>query len=58
MTKEEAYIKIKQLVDRFNEQLPYYKKSDYNETQTRREFIDPFFKALGWDIDNEQGRNT
>jgi len=58
MTKEEAYIKIKQLVDRFNEQLPYYIKPDYNETQTRREFIDPFFKALGWDIDNEQGRNT
>lgn len=55
MTKEEAYLKIKQLVDRFNEQLPYYKKADYNETQTRREFIDPFFKALGWDIDNEQG---
>jgi len=55
MTKEESYIKIKQLVDRFNEQLPYYKKSDYNETQTHREFIDPFFKALGWDIDNEQG---
>jgi len=28
MTKEEAYIKIKQLVDRFTEQLPNYKKSD------------------------------
>ncbi len=55
MTKEEAFQKIKLLVDRFNEQLPYYKKGDYNETQTRREFIDPFFKALGWDIDNEQG---
>ena len=23
--------------------------------QARREFIDPLFKALGWDIDNEQG---
>lgn len=55
MTKEQSYQKIKLLVDRFNEQLPYYKKGDYNETQTRREFIDPFFKALGWDIDNEQG---
>ena len=22
---------------------------------TRRDFIDPFFKALGWDIDNEEG---
>ena len=27
----------------------------YNETQVRRDFIDPFFKALGWDIDNENG---
>lgn len=27
----------------------------YNETQVRREFIDPFLKELGWDIDNEQG---
>ncbi|MEK6614929.1 MAG: methyltransferase, partial [Bacteroidota bacterium] len=32
-----------------------YKNSDYNETLTRRDFIDPFFKALGWDIDNEEG---
>lgn len=23
-------------------------------TQVRREFIDPFFKCLGWDIDNTQ----
>jgi predicted type IV restriction endonuclease len=29
--------------------------SQYNETQVRREFLDPFFKALGWDIDNVQG---
>lgn len=54
-TKEVALEKVKELVQRFNEQLPSYKKSDYNETQTRRDFIDPFFKALGWDIDNEQG---
>lgn len=53
--KESGLEKVKQLVQRFNEQLPAYKKSDYNETQTRRDFIDPLFKALGWDIDNEQG---
>lgn len=29
--------------------------SGLNETQVRREFIDPFFKALGWDVDNEKG---
>lgn len=53
--KEIGFKKIQELVIRFNEQFKAYKKSEYNETQTRRDFIDPFFKALGWDIDNEQG---
>ncbi len=53
--KEQGRKKISELVARFNEHLISYKKSDYNETLTRRDFIDPFFKALGWDIDNEQG---
>ena len=53
--KEIGLKKIQELVTRFTEQLTAYKNSDYNETQTRRDFIDPFFKALGWDIDNEQG---
>lgn len=53
MKKQEALEKIKSLVQRFDEQKEFYKKADYNETQTRRDFIDPFWKALGWDIDNE-----
>lgn len=55
VNKESAYKKISDLVIRFEEQYDFYKKSDYNETPTRRDFIDPFFKALGWDIDNENG---
>jgi len=55
INKEEAYKKISELVQRFEEQYSSYKNADYNETLTRRDFIDPFFKALGWDIDNEQG---
>ncbi|MFA5833294.1 MAG: N-6 DNA methylase [Bacteroidota bacterium] len=55
INKETAYKKISDLVDRFEKQYVSYKNSDYNETLTRRDFIDPFFKALGWDIDNEQG---
>ena len=47
--------KILQLVERFDRNLNDYKRSTYNETQTRREFIDPFFQALGWDVDNSQG---
>jgi type I restriction-modification system DNA methylase subunit len=47
--------RISNLVTRFDEQFNSYKNPDYNETKTRRDFIDPFFKALGWDIDNEEG---
>ena len=46
---------IVDLVERFENNLDSYKSGHYNETQVRREFVDPFFKALGWDIDNEQG---
>jgi type I restriction-modification system DNA methylase subunit len=46
---------IVDLVERFESNLESYKSGHYNETQVRREFVDPFFKALGWDIDNEQG---
>ena len=46
---------IVQLVERFQNNRDAYKSGHYNETQVRREFVDPFFKALGWDIDNEQG---
>ena len=53
--KQQAYDTIGELVERFHEQLPSYKKSDYNETLVRRDFVDPFFKALGWDVDNSQG---
>ena len=53
--KEQAYNTIKGLIERFSEQYASYKNSDYNETKTRRDFIDPFFHALGWDVDNSQG---
>jgi len=46
---------ILDLIARFEQQLEAYKSGQYNETQVRREFLDPFFKALGWDIDNVQG---
>jgi len=48
-------LKVSELVDRFRNNLEAYKRPSYNEAQARREFIDPFFKSLGWDVDNEQG---
>ncbi len=47
--------KLLELIDRFRDNLEAYKRPAYNETQLRREFIDPFFKSMGWDVDNERG---
>ncbi len=50
-----APAEIQKLVERFQLHRVEYLTGNYNETQLRREFIDPMFKALGWDVDNEQG---
>ena len=46
---------VVELVRRFDEQRADYAVGRYNETQLRRDFLDPLFKALGWDVDNERG---
>jgi len=46
---------ILDLVERFSSNADLYRSPGYNETQARREFIDPFFAALGWDVDNTRG---
>ncbi|HZZ27292.1 MAG TPA: type I restriction endonuclease [Pirellulales bacterium] len=46
---------IAELVARFEEHRETYNRGDYNETQLRRDFLDPFFEALGWDIHNRLG---
>lgn len=43
------------LIENFERNLDAYRTGQYNETQVRRDFIDPMFKALGWDMDNSQG---
>jgi len=52
-TKEQAKAYITELVKRFEAKLNDYKKNNYNETQTRIDYINPMFEALGWDIDNQ-----
>ncbi len=46
---------VVELVERFDRNVETYKSKSYNETQLRREFLDPFFEALGWDVGNKQG---
>ena len=46
---------IEQLVERFERNKDAYKFPAYNETELRVEFVNPFWKALGWDVDNQAG---
>jgi len=46
---------VKQLVETFAVNLDAYKSGAFNEAQARIQFINPMFKALGWDVRNEQG---
>lgn len=45
---------IHDLVRRFEDSRELYRSGKYNEAQLRVEFLNPFFKALGWDVDNER----
>ena len=46
---------VKRLVDLFDRERKVYQSPDYKEEQLRAEFLNPFFTALGWDMDNKQG---
>jgi predicted type IV restriction endonuclease len=46
---------VLELVERFARNRAQYLNPAYNETQVRREFLDPFFTALGWDVENTSG---
>jgi len=46
---------LEELIERFERNIESYSNQAYNETQVRREFIDPFFEALGWDVANKAG---
>jgi len=52
MTAPDAVL---ELVERFERNRAQYLNPAYNETQVRREFLDPLFTALGWDVDNRAG---
>ena len=54
MTSQTAPPIIHRLVETFGQNLDAYHFSK-NETELRREFLDKFFTALGWDVANEKG---
>jgi type I restriction-modification system DNA methylase subunit len=52
-TKQSFANAVQFLLRKYEADRDTYISSEYNETQTRSQFITPFFKALGWDVENE-----
>jgi type I restriction-modification system DNA methylase subunit len=46
---------VSKLVETFDRNIDNFKSQTYNETQVRQQFINPFFEALGWDMQNKAG---
>lgn len=49
----EAPIEILELVDRYEREVKVLESDAYGEADTRKEFIEPLFVALGWDVWNQ-----
>jgi hypothetical protein len=52
-----AFIKVKQLVADFRANEKFYLSPQYQEREARRDFIDKFWIALGWDVNHETQKN-
>ena len=48
-----AFAIVKKLVKDFQDGSARYMRSDYKEQAVRVDFIDPFFEALGWDVNHK-----
>ena len=46
---------VLKLCETFADHSDHYRSGNYNEAQLRKEFLDPFYAALGWDMDNNGG---
>jgi predicted type IV restriction endonuclease len=49
---------ITNLVDGFRKNLPALRGPQTLEAVVRQEYIDPLWKALGWDVANRQHRSA
>lgn len=54
--KEAGRARLAELVAAFQRNEADYLRADYNETQTRTEFITPMLEAFGWDVNNQAGK--
>lgn len=47
--------RVEERVQQYSSHMHEYTRPTYNETEVRIDFVNPFFKALGWDVDNDAG---
>lgn len=45
--------RLLKLVEAYQEHFKQYNRPDYNETEVRNDFVNPFFEILGWDVQNK-----
>jgi len=46
---------LDRLVEQFGRNIRQYKSNTYDEAGLRAEFLNPFFRTLGWDMENKAG---
>ncbi|MBI2647188.1 hypothetical protein HYW99_01810 [Candidatus Woesearchaeota archaeon] len=54
LTKEQAKEEVKKLVDKYSRIVESGSIKRYKEEDTKAEFIEPLFEALGWDVRNTE----
>ncbi len=54
---DQAFQKVKQLVADFRANEKFYLSPQYQEQEARRDFIDKFWLAVGWDVNHETQKN-
>lgn len=52
---QDKVLKLQELTDLFKQNEKQYKSANYDEANTRVDFIDKFFELLDWDVSNTQG---
>ena len=46
--------RLLKLVEAYQKHFKQYNRPDYNETEVRNDFVNPFFEILGWDVQNKK----
>jgi len=55
ITFKEFKSKLNDLVSQFESNFSHYKSKGYDEAALRNDVLNPFWRALGWDMENLQG---